>query len=1565
MKKSPFIVSILAALLAFPGMPQAEASTYDKVTLTDAEPSWDVADEDWYYTYTDSITGVKYACYDLFVEAKDGRLVNGGWSSNIYIRSGAKLTADYLLQETNNPEGSELWKLLYDYGNDDYRLHINMEDNSSLNYTNHDLWLGVFHFQEGATVNISVYSNRIAARAIGKYTDRDFTINAHINTTASLDLWNQYTSSVTLKYTQNMNVFVERGDNDCAPYIDASGKICLPEERYRSQLNGCAMLMNDCSGQFMKGYLKGTTLISLGNTDFQGFNREWWDGITQISWLLNNVEVREGCKAEMRRGYYGGTITLQKGSALKFDMEIMPAGVDDANWDGGINIIMKDSSTLDLAGRSLPSQYLDFQGTELTIKNGTIAGNLTLQDRTLALQDIRFNQEDMLCLWGRATLNLSGQSFETKHLNIGGRNNTIANGSLTGGLELANTDLTLTSILSMDPKVTLCGDVTLIFDTQPDQAIELEVSGTNAVQDKDGLINTSVLSMASASALKVTDSISSLWIDMQENSSLAATGDVLATSITGSGYIGAQNIELDTLSVTNLELYAENSVRMKEAALVSNKLKVWGKNVTMSAVEIEPSLFGYAQIDAAEDVSITQEFIGEKLRVTAGGAITLASLGSEANPVKSAIIESKGGGVTIEAYYGDTNENLPLQVKSAGKVIIGKIPESGHNFPVVTGNMNIRYTGSGSGAESWDVEMLCELHGELVVYAEQGRVSALTVKSNSYCDIYAKQINLVSFVGDEMTLQASKSATVTKATAAYSLSIIGLNEEVPDITIQSDMIAGTLIELNGKNIAATGALSVFASKRYQINATNAVDIKSTFQGGQLTLTAGGDVTLGAVGDSGAPVESANIRSSGGAVNINWGGVASGALSLEGTGVTVSDSITAGNVNIHSTSGNILIEKAVSCASATMESAGDITVKGQVNGSMTATADGAISLDSFIGDSLVATAAEGISVKDVTIASDRGSRLSSDEGVVFKGNAYLQNTAVSAPLVYLGKWGLTLEKQSSIEGDVTAAAKSYIEANDSTITGSVSGVETVELENSTITGSVIGAETVELVNSTIGGVEDISFLKAEGASRINSSLVLEDDSPCFSFFLDAANSTTPVLALNGDLKLSPDVQLYCITIFLDGTDSLETGERYALISQTGGKNPDFWEPDNVIVTGLGSSADDLFWSNGTLYFRNGAPLETAVWTSGENHLWNTTDKNWTQEGRMYRYKDGVDVVFNDTGKGGEVQLEGALAPKGVLVEGNCDYTFTGTGKITGEAALTKNGSGTLTIENANEYSGGTFINGGTLVMKNAQALGSGGITLAGGTLDLGGFAVGNSVTLQGSATIGNGTIGGRVSVDEGIGAFFFGETHIKNNRVDCLGNISAGHTAIGVLAKEAPGLLKELSVSDGLIAGTDRQASLADGLYIESTADLMIKSMTITANNSISVGSHTITLNQVTIKISDGFGSLVDDTYYFNLKSLINCELVMENVLLDASELTLPDGFDPAQLNAVVFDFGDDVTIKQATGLDMRLGNYWSPSLNLDTKGQVIFTKLVPIPEPATGTISLLALCALATRRRRK
>ena len=196
-------------------------------------------------------------------------------------------------------------------------------------------------------------------------------------------------------------------------------------------------------------------------------------------------------------------------------------------------------------------------------------------------------------------------------------------------------------------------------------------------------------------------------------------------------------------------------------------------------------------------------------------------------------------------------------------------------------------------------------------------------------------------------------------------------------------------------------------------------------------------------------------------------------------------------------------------------------------------------------------------------------------------------------------------------------------------------------------------------------------------------------------------------------------------------------------------------------------------------------------------------------------------------------------------------------------------------------------------------------------------------------------------------------------------IATASSTIKALEGADNSLLEQVSVSAGLIAGTDRQASLADGLYIESSADLMIKNMTVTANNEIHVGDNVITLQNVTIKVSDGIGELAEGIFYFNLKSLINCDLVMENVLLDASDLTLPEGFDPASVDAVAFDFGDDVSIRNSTGLDVRLGNYWAPSVTTDPEGRVIFTKLVPTPEPTTTTLGLLALAALALRRRKR
>ena len=78
--------------------------------------------------------------------------------------------------------------------------------------------------------------------------------------------------------------------------------------------------------------------------------------------------------------------------------------------------------------------------------------------------------------------------------------------------------------------------------------------------------------------------------------------------------------------------------------------------------------------------------------------------------------------------------------------------------------------------------------------------------------------------------------------------------------------------------------------------------------------------------------------------------------------------------------------------------------------------------------------------------------------------------------------------------------------------------------------------------------------------------------------------------------------------------------------------------------------------------------------------------------------------------------------------DADTTFSGVLQdgAAGKLALTKDGSDTLTLTGANNYTGGTTISGGTLQLGNAAALGPTGNSLtvsSGGGLDLHGYSLG--------------------------------------------------------------------------------------------------------------------------------------------------------------------------------------------------------------------------------------------------
>lgn len=113
-------------------------------------------------------------------------------------------------------------------------------------------------------------------------------------------------------------------------------------------------------------------------------------------------------------------------------------------------------------------------------------------------------------------------------------------------------------------------------------------------------------------------------------------------------------------------------------------------------------------------------------------------------------------------------------------------------------------------------------------------------------------------------------------------------------------------------------------------------------------------------------------------------------------------------------------------------------------------------------------------------------------------------------------------------------------------------------------------------------------------------------------------------------------------------------------------------------------------------------------------WLTTVTNAST--RYIQGTPGADVVnFDDTASAGTekiVNLTAALAPAGITFNNSAkNYTFTGSGKLTGTTGIEKNGTGTLTLANttANDYSGATTISAGTLRLGDGITAGGGSIT----------------------------------------------------------------------------------------------------------------------------------------------------------------------------------------------------------------------------------------------------------------
>lgn len=160
-----------------------------------------------------------------------------------------------------------------------------------------------------------------------------------------------------------------------------------------------------------------------------------------------------------------------------------------------------------------------------------------------------------------------------------------------------------------------------------------------------------------------------------------------------------------------------------------------------------------------------------------------------------------------------------------------------------------------------------------------------------------------------------------------------------------------------------------------------------------------------------------------------------------------------------------------------------------------------------------------------------------------------------------------------------------------------------------------------------------------------------------------------------------------------------------------------------------------------------------------------------------YSGGTDI------QGGSLRVTSpaALGTGGVQIAGGSSLIVDYSGAnnvamanvLSGAGALVKDGSGTVVLNNqGNSYTGGTTINAGRLGLNFGDALGTGGVTIAGGA-ELG----------IGAITYGNATSGaGRIVKTSGGAAFLTG-TNTHTGGLDIQGG-SVGVTGSGALGSGA-------------------------------------------------------------------------------------------------------------------------------------------------------------------------------------